>query len=179
MQRQRNSSILLFLVVTLWVYASCTRSYTAPGPPGRDGRIFFGIDYDYQHPYSYWDNNPDVPNNPIPGNYHLTHSGTYDFEYFINPTDYWYGTYTLWANAGGPGGPHGRPGIDGMDTYLMLICNPEGYYEERFESYKKETPLGKQIIVEGANYRIVMYKTNTMKRPQAAKAIVPYPTPER
>ncbi|MGB0918123.1 MAG: hypothetical protein ACPGU4_11075, partial [Flavobacteriales bacterium] len=37
------------------------------GPDGRPGEAYFGIDYDYDMPYSYWDNNPNIPNNPILG----------------------------------------------------------------------------------------------------------------
>ena len=28
-------------------------------------------------------------------------AGVFDFEYFINPYEYWYGSYTIFRNAGG------------------------------------------------------------------------------
>lgn len=160
----RPASLILFAILV--VGSACTRVYIAPpGPPGRDGQAFFGIDYDYQHPYSYWDNNPSMPNNPEIGFYYGTFPGTYQFEYFINPYEYWYGTYQIWINPGTPGQPNGVPGIDGMNTYLMLICNPEGFYEERFNSYKTMASDSDSLVVEGENYRVVMQKTHVDDRP--------------
>jgi hypothetical protein len=100
------------------------------GPPGRDGKAFFGIDYDFNPPYSYWDNNPNMPSAPFFGEYYRSNAGRYNFEYFVNQTDYWYGTYEIFIHRGQAGQPMGEPGADGMDTYLMLICNDEGFYFE-------------------------------------------------
>lgn len=161
-QLSASTPILLVLLMTA---SACTRVYLAPpGPPGRDGRAFFGIDYDYQHPYRYWDNNPSIPNNPEIGFYYGTFPGIYEFEYFINPQEYWYGTYQVWINPGGPGQPNGAPGIDGLDTYLMLICNPDGFYAERFNSYKSLPAGGDSLVVAGENYRIVMQRTTLSER---------------
>ena len=139
-----------------------------PGPDGRPGDAFFGIDYDYAIPYSYWDNNANIPNNPVLGSFYPTNAGVFEFEYFINPYEYWYGTYRIFRNAGGPGGTNGAPGAPGLDTYLMLICNPDGFYEER-GNYKVNAEMGETIVIEemvGNNrIRIEMTKTTTDIRP--------------
>lgn len=140
------------------------------GPPGPAGNAFFGVDYDYAMPYSYWDNNRNIPNNPLLGQFYPTNAGVFDFEYFINPYEYWYGTYRIFRNAGGPGGPNGEIGRPGLDSYLMLICNPNGFYEER-GSGKTEVPaaIGEMITIErevgNDRIEIIMTKTNTSLRP--------------
>ena len=138
------------------------------GPDGRPGDAFFGIDYDYALPYSYWDNNASIPNNPVLGSFYPTNTGVFEFEYFINPYEYWYGTYRIFRNAGGPGGSNGQVGYPGLDTYLMLICNPDGFYEERGNN-KRTAEFGETIVIEelvGNNkIRIEMTKTTTEIRP--------------
>ena len=104
------------------------------GPFGQDGRAFFGVDYDIREPYSYWDNNPSLPNQIWYGEMYRSSPGTYDFEYFINQDEYWYGTYTLITNPGEPGQPYNVPGLDGEDTNLLLICNDNGFYFEFWEN---------------------------------------------
>lgn len=167
-----KSRINLFAMLLLGLSVSLSSCVfvvdTTPGPDGPAGDAFFGVDYDYAMPYSYWDNNPNIPLNPVLGSFYPTNMGLYDFEYFINPYEYWYGTYRIFRNAGGPGGPNGEMGAPGLDTYLMLICNPNGFYEER-SNYKVEAPFGETIRVEelvGNNrIEIVMTKTNTDLRP--------------
>ena len=138
------------------------------GPDGRPGDAFFGIDYDYALPYSYWDNNASIPNNPILGSFYPTNTGIFEFKYFINPYEYWYGTYRIFRNVGGPGSSNGQVGYPGLDTYLMLICNPDGFYEERGNN-KRTAEFGETIVIEelvGNNkIRIEMTKTTTEIRP--------------
>ena len=140
------------------------------GPDGRPGDAFFGIDYDYAMPYSYWDNNPNIPNNPILGSFYPTNGGLFDFEYFINPYEYWYGTYRIFRNGGYPGGPNGEVGAPGLDSYLMLICNPNGFYEERANSKTEiPAPMGETITIErmvgNDRIQVIMTKTTTQARP--------------
>ena len=145
----------LILGIVALSLSSCVHHHApAPcyGPDGYDGHAFFGIDYEYSHPYSYWDNNPSVPYNPQIGAYHNTAPGIYDFEYYINPSEFWYGTYEIWINHGGPGRLGCEPGHIGLDSYLMLICDPWGYSEIRGigkldEEALKTTPL----IIERKN----------------------------
>jgi hypothetical protein len=160
--------IAAFLAVAL---QSCV--YVAPdptpGPPGRLGRAFFGVSYDNYMPYSYWDNNPSIPYNPTLGSYYPTATGLYEFEYYVNPHEYWYGTYQIFINPGGPGGPHGQPGYDGLDTYLMLICNPWGFYEERSNARLMPSDNGEELVVEvkekDQHFIIKMKKTTVHERP--------------
>lgn len=160
-------SLLLFIVSTL---TSCYTVVNTPGQNGRNGRAFFGVNFQYRAPYSYWDNNPAIPNNPRLGQYYPTAPGIYRFEYFVNPYDYWYGTYEIYINLGGPGGPNGMPGPDGMDTYLMLFCDPHGFYTH-FNQYRtsgdyedESTPIVLERTDAGKKYRITMQKGNTLQR---------------
>ena len=141
------------------------------GPSGMDGRVFFGIDYDQVMPYSYWDNNPNVPNNPYFGDYYQTEAGVYDFEYFVNPYEYWYGTYETYQVYGEPGGLGGVAGADGADTYLLLICNPDGFYFEGWEEctcYRNIQADG-TMVIDGSDrehrFHIEMKKANISERP--------------
>ncbi len=91
--------------------------------------------------------------------------GIYDFEYFINPYDYWYGTYEVWINPGGLGGPHGQPGYDGSDTYLMLICDPNGFHEHRNNWRVNENePLVIERNEGELNFKITIQKGNVLTR---------------
>lgn len=168
MKKGSSLRVSLALIGGLFLFNSCIYVVDTPGPDGHPGQAFFGVDYDYALPYSYWDNNRNIPMNPVLGTYYPTGTGSFNFEYFINPYDYWYGTYQVFRNAGQPGGSGGHPGADGADTYLMLICNPEGFYEVR-GNYKVAGALGQTIVVEetiGENrFRIEMTRVNTDMRP--------------
>lgn len=161
MKKLRIALILLLP----FLYTSCIIVDNTPGPNGRDGRAYFGVDYEHYSPYSYWDNNSSIPYNPVLGNYYRTRPGIYDFEYFINEYDYWYGTYEIWINRGGLGGPHGEPGFDGADTYLMLICDPNGFHEHR-DNWRENT--NEPLVIEkkdgSFNYRITIQKGNINER---------------
>ncbi|MFM1876944.1 MAG: hypothetical protein RL266_2681 [Bacteroidota bacterium] len=166
------------LIQTLSVVISITLSLSScvfivdpvQGPDGRPGDAFFGVDYDYAMPYSYWDDNPSIPNNPILGSFYPTNQGAFQFEYFINPYEYWYGTYRIFRNAGGPGGANGEVGAPGLDSYLMLIINPDGFYEERANN-KMEEPVevGHTITIERTvgtdRIEITLTKTTVQERP--------------
>lgn len=158
------------LIVSILLTSCVTLVNNTPGRPGRDGRAFFGVNFQYRAPYSYWDNNPAIPNNPVLGNYYPTAPGIYRFEYFVNPYEYWYGTYEIFFNAGGPGGPHGEPGLDGLDTYLMLFCDPNGFYTN-FNQYRvagsyenNKEPLIVERIEAGVKYKVTMQKAMVTER---------------
>ncbi|PJB15050.1 MAG: hypothetical protein CO118_05435 [Flavobacteriales bacterium CG_4_9_14_3_um_filter_32_8] len=155
---------LLYPIILYMFFTSCIVVDNTPGTYGRDGKAYFGVDYEHHAPYSYWDNNNAIPNNPILGEYYPTNPGIYDFEYYVNSHDYWYGTYEIWINRGGAGGAHGEPGYDGLDTYLMLICDPNGFHEHGYR-LKENEPL----IIENKsgkyNYKIMIQKGNILTRP--------------
>lgn len=142
-------------------FTSCIVVDNTPGPYGRDGNAYFGIDYEHRAPYSYWDNNKSIPYDPALGEYYPTYPGTYEFEYFINSNEYWYGTYEVWINRGGVGGTHGEPGYDGIDTYLMLITDPDGFHEHA-DGYGKsiKEPLVIEMKDGELNYKITIQKGN-------------------
>ena len=161
----RKSRIILSLFF-ISLLTSCIVVDNTPGPRGRDGRAFFAVDYERHAPYSYWDNNPSIPFNPILGEYYITRPGIFDFEYFVNPHDYWYGTYEVWVERGGLGGPNGQPGFDGLDTYLMLICDPNGFHEHR-DHWR--TNNNEPLVIEknegDLNFKITIQKGNVNIRP--------------
>lgn len=152
----KNSTTIfrsIFLIAVLSTFLSSCITLIDQGPRGNDGKVYYGIDYDYSTPYSYWDNNPNIPNNPYFGEMYRTERGTYDFEYFINPYEYWYGTYRLYQNNGAPGGNYGEPGANGADTYFLMICNENGFYSEEWEEcncYRTAEADG-SITVTGEN----------------------------
>jgi len=139
------------------------------GDHGRDGKAYFGIDYDTFEPYSYWDNNPSLPYSPWYGEMYRSNPGTYNFEYFINQDEYWYGTYTLRINHGQPGQANNIPGLDGTDTYLLLICNRNGFYFEDWENCactRTSTEDSQTIEMDHGDYKfsIEMKKTTVRER---------------
>jgi hypothetical protein len=150
---------------------SCIIYDTDYGPDGRDGKAFFGIDYDYYQPYSYWDNNPSVPVNPFFGEFYRSYPGIYEFEYFINSNEYWYGTYEINIRRGEQGRPNGAAGRDGLDTYLRLICNPNGFYFEStndcdcYRSVSDDGTIISEVNDKDHSFRIVMKKTTIEERP--------------
>lgn len=161
----KKLAILLFTFFLLSL-SSCIIVDNSPGPNGRDGFCYFGIDYDHHPPYSYWDNNKSIPFNPILGEYYNTYPGIYHFEYFINDVDYWYGTYQVFVNRGGPGLSDGRPGKDGVDSYLLLICDPNGYYEYR-DNWKLNSnePVTIDKQIGEFYYKITLQKGCILNRP--------------
>ena len=64
--------------------------------------------------------------------------------------------------------PSSSGSVSSLDTYLMLICNPDGFYEER-GNYKRSAEIGETIVIEemvGNNkIHIELTKTTTNIRP--------------
>lgn len=161
---QLKAKLIVFVCALLM--SACVEVYHGPGPNGHPGRAFFSINYTHVHPYSYWDNNPNVPFNPIIGHNHLTAPGIYEFEYFINPYEYWFGTYEVWVNPGGPGRPYGEPGLNGPDNFFILWCDPHGYFEDRYVGKTAKGQDSVSIVKEiGADkIRVHMKKTTVDQR---------------
>lgn len=161
-------------VVAMFLLHSCIivdDNDWAYGPDGRDGKAFFALDYDWNPPYSYWDNNPSMPENAFYGEYYRSYPGIYQFEYFVNPYEYWYGTYELFTYPGQPGQPHGVAGRDGADTYLRMICNDDGFYFEgdaTCNCTRNVNANGElEITVQDGDrhFKIIMKKTTINERP--------------
>ena len=132
------------------------------GPDGRPGYAFFGLDYDFAEPTYLATNNQAIPRVFYYGDFYNTFPGVFDFYYegFIidgpfREDYFWEGTYEIWLNAGEPGYPNGVPGRDGVDSYLMLVCNPGGPIYERTN---KKGASGMNIILDEPDHKIVEYK---------------------
>lgn len=103
-----------------------------PNGTGEDGDAYVAIDYNFSMPYSYEDNN-DRTDDPVEyGHFYKCEPGEYEFEYYVDRNQFWYGTYEVIVNEGG-GGDLISGGQDGADTYLILWCDPAGPEEERYE----------------------------------------------
>jgi len=149
------------------------------GPNGRAGDAYFGIDYVYEPPMEYWDENRSVPDNPYLGEYYYTYPGTFYFEYFLDANDYWYGEYTVWVNGGEPGGANGRPGRDGADTYLMMVFDPDFGPDEFRKNNSTNLPYTVKLLEDGkveltpkdgsSGWKIVAQKANVKERPSQKK----------
>jgi len=160
MKNKRFNYITLMVLGLVMVLTGCRKEvYHEYGPRGYDGRVYYGVSYSHFMPYSYGDNNPSIPNNPILGEYYETQPGFYQFEYFINPFEYWHGSYELWVNPGGPGGQFGEPGLDGADNFLMMICNPQGFFEDR---YLGKSGQPDEIVKEG-EFQALKYRMEIKK----------------
>lgn len=156
---------IILVIITPLFFTSCIVVDNTPGPNGRDGQAYFGVDYEHHAPYSYWDNNNSIPYNPILGEYYHTYPGTYEFEYFVNRYDYYYGTYQVFINRGGVGGHHGEPGYDGRDTYLMLITDPNGFHEHSDgHRINQSEPLVIEKNIGKYNYKITIQKGDLNSR---------------
>ena len=157
---------LILAIITPLFFTSCIVIDNTPGPNGHNGNAYFGVDYEHVAPYSYWDDNNSIPFDPILGEYYHTRPGVYEFEYFINPYDYYYGSYEIWINYGGVGGSHGEPGYNGSDTYLMFIADHDGFHEHT-SGYKMD--VNEVVVIEQKsgelNYKITVKKGNTKIRP--------------
>lgn len=162
---------ILILVLPLF-FTSCVVIDNTPGPNGRDGDAYFGVDYEYRAPYSYWDDNNSIPFNPILGEYYGTYPGIYEFEYFINEHDYWYGTYEIRINRGGLGGPNGERGYHGADSYLMLIADPDGFHMHASKGVSEFEPVTIERKDGKFNYTITIQKGNkSIRKAQNPKYI--------
>lgn len=156
--------LLIFAVVAGLLNTACINEANIIGPAGLPGLAFFGVDYQYNPPYSYWDNNPNIPQNPILGEYYPTNPGIYEFEYFFNAYEYYFGTYEIWINPGQPGQPYNTPGVNGLDSYLMLICDAQGIFEFRTNKKGELEPIIIEERFGDKNYRITLYKTSVANR---------------
>lgn len=160
---------LPLLLIGLLSFSSCI-IVSDYGPNGKNGKAFFGIDYDFEPPYSYWDNNPSMPNSPFFGEMYRSNPGIYQFEYFVSPFEYWYGTYQIRINPGQPGQPYGEPGRDGQDSYLLLICNEDGFYFDDwtgcncgYRAIEGDTHIF-EIESGRSNFRVEMKKAHVNER---------------
>lgn len=156
----------MMIMLAAILLPSCVTVVSNVGPPGLDGRAYFGIDYTFDPPTYYWDNNPSIPNSPFFGEYYPTAPGRFNFEYGINEFEYWYGYYEIWIMRGEPGGPYGERGRNGADNYLMLLCDPNGFEAYRSEVYKSQLANTDSLVIEkndGVHHYKIVLKKGTRK----------------
>jgi hypothetical protein len=133
------------------------------GPNGYPGPAFFGLDWTGVQPTYLWTNNTAIPPtfhyadyyNSMPGNYHLYYEGR-----FLNGccyTEYfWDVDFVVWINGGTAGGC-GYAGANGLPSYLMIVCGPNGPGNIRTNKQLDEQGITTTILSENANEVIVQY----------------------
>ncbi len=132
------------------------------GPNGYPGPAFFGLDWTVVQPSYVWTNNTCIPPvfhyadyyNSMPGTYHLYYEGR-----VLNGccyTDYyWEVDFVVWVNAGTLGGC-GYAGADGLPSYLMIVCGPNGPGDFRTNKLQ-EAGITTTIISQSSQEVIVQY----------------------
>lgn len=101
------------------------------GKDGKDGEAYLRITWLYT-PFSYWDDNSDIPYGFQNGVYYNTDPGTFNFRYTDWQGTTWTGTYKISINKGTKGELF-SDGKDGADKYFTLQCFSIGpsLYEDR------------------------------------------------
>ncbi|MBP6638729.1 MAG: hypothetical protein KAY96_03175 [Bacteroidia bacterium] len=174
MKRRLLSAPLAFMLMLASVFSfsgclveTCHDCNTPPpctwGPNGAPGPAFFGLDWTgYSAPTYVWTNNTGIPPtfqygtyyNSLPGNYHLYYEGRFIdgccyTEYF------WEVDFVVWVNVGTAGGC-GYAGLNGLPSYLMIVCGPNGPGNIRTNKLA-EQGIEMTILSENANEVIVQY----------------------
>lgn len=163
-------AILFYSLLLVIMSSSCEINHEY-APQSRDGESYFGVDYHFSPPFSYWDDNPAIPYEICLGDFYWSEPGIYEFEYFVNSFDYWYGNYTLYQNYGFADAPYSEPGMDGIDTYHTLFCDPNGWHEDRFDNkenvkvHRDKDHLVVDIQKNGTRFQMEMFKTDIISRP--------------
>lgn len=146
---------------------TCSDCNTPPpctwGPNGVPGPAYFGLDWTGCCAPTYlWTNNTAIPPTFAYGTYYNTLPGTYQLYYegrWLNgccyTEYYWNVDFVVWVNAGTAGGC-GFAGTNGLPSYLMLICGPDGPGTIRTNKLA-EQGIDVSVISENANEVIVQY----------------------
>jgi hypothetical protein len=132
------------------------------GPNGVPGPAYFGLDWAGAPPTYLWTNNTAIPPTFQYGAYYNSMPGTYRLYYegrimvgCCYQDYYWDVDYVVWINGGTPGGC-GYAGADGLPSYLMIVCGPDGPGELRTNKMK-EQGIEMTVLSENANEVIVEY----------------------
>jgi hypothetical protein len=173
MKKSLLSAPLAFMLMLASVFSfsgclveTCHDCNTPPpctwGPNGVAGPAFFGLDWTMAQPTYVWTNNTAIPPtfryatyyNSLPGTYHLYYEGR-----FLNgccfTEYYWEVDFIVWVN-GGTGGGCGFAGANGLPSYLMIVCGPNGPGDVRTNKLA-EQGIETKILSENANEIIVQY----------------------
>jgi hypothetical protein len=140
----QSFAMALMLMISALGFSGCyvdtCHTCTAPPPPppcsygpnGVPGPAFFGLDWTGVQPSYLWTNNTAIPPvfaygsyyNSFPGSYRLYYEGSYYAGCCLTEF-HWDVDFLVWVNAGTAGGC-GFAGADGLPSYLMLVCGPNG-----------------------------------------------------
>lgn len=159
------------LVLFLFTLNSCYKGYD-----GRPGDAYLSLSWEISKPY-YIDAGPEIPATFRWGEFYYATPGVY---YLYYEGEHWNGwrwvdyawevEYEIWRVPGEPGG-YGYHGYDGPDTYLTLVCNPFGPYEERFDyrsaavNEMNSDTTGNVIVIEKILNDVGMKITYTKAEP--------------
>lgn len=182
MKRLKQTPYLLALLIALVLGGSgCYIEPVPPPPPchggldGRPGQAFLELDWNQHQPDYIWTNNTAIPPVFQYGRYYNSFAGVFDLYYegsFYDgccPVDYfWDVSYEIWIHPG-TRGDCGYNGLDGADSFLSLILDPYGPFEQRINKTGTSSPdgvkvisdTGKEIIIEKTVGDITMRATFT------------------
>lgn len=141
---------------------TCNPTPCAWGPNGVAGPAYFGLSYACCAPTYVWTNNTAIPPtfrygdyyNSLPGSYRLYYEGR-QLVGCCYTEYYWDVTFTVWVNPGTNGGC-GYAGTNGLPSYLMIACGPDGPGELRTNKLA-EQDITVTVISENAQEVIVQY----------------------
>ena len=175
--KMKNIYLLLTFFVAITIGGtSCTVHYQDPPPPpppvvyygpdGLPGFAFLSVDWTGDKPDFISTNNGAIPTYFQYGAFYQSHPGFFNLYYegaFYDGPDFieyfWDVDFEVWINAGYPGQPGNIPGANGLDSYLTMVCNPFGPFEERMNKTMPESMEGFEILSK-TDDEIVIKKEN-------------------
>lgn len=145
-----------------------------PGRDGLPGQAFLELDWTTVTPSYVWTNNTAIPPVFRYGTFYQSYTGTWDLyyegSYFAGccPVEFfWDVRFDIWAHPG-TYAQCGYDGINGPDSYLTLLLDPNGPIEQRINKtgtdgdvLKVISQTDKEIIVEKSVGEVTMRITYT------------------
>ena len=137
------------------------------GVDGYAGNAFFGLEWDVVQPAYVWTNNTAIPPVFRYGDYYQSGTGTFQLYYEGEFRDgccivdyFWEVDFDVWRNPGSAGGC-GFNGQNGVDSWLMLICGPNGPVDLRTNKTSSASDKGTEmnILSDTGSEIIVEFKT--------------------
>lgn len=158
-----NKSLVISIPLMMLFMSSCEVNYY--GTPGRDGRAFLAITWDYVEPEYLDAGTGAIPRVFEWGRFYQTNSGIYTLYYEghvqngMQLSSYaWETDYEIWRNPGEAPGTY-YDGADGADNYFTLECSPYGPYVYR-DNYKTTEINKKYTLLEESENKIVVLQKN-------------------
>jgi hypothetical protein len=164
-----SKSLFICIPLIVLLMSSCEVNYY--GKPGREGRAFLAVTWNYSEPEYL-----DIGTGAVPrvfewGRYYPASAGYYTLYYEGHIQNgqqissyAWEADYEIWRNPGEPAGNY-YDGADGRDNYFTLECSPYGPYIYQ-DNYKKREINSKYLLLEESEEKIVVLQKSgyfTMK----------------